>query len=1822
MVKTRLTSQTRMECKAGTMMSPRKAPISPRGILPTPESDCNSNNLNLTNDISSCTEKMQDFQDIFQDNSEYQWFLDYGYKDNTQHQQSVFSILSSHDMLYYDDLARDLDANLAEVDMDDFDRGDIHSVLSTLPNMCSSDIQGVEEREMFASVSESMMIKFGLDCSSPHSSSQEENSNSISVCKSELLFSPVRESFLPNGNLSVDSLDLSENEINLLITCQANKTNYTIAFEGSTVMGSDDSVYPETAENPDGETVETESSRNYHDDKHNFPVNVNNSMTRSDSVYTTWSKIKQRSSAHLQLMRQPSGNNNPTSETISDCRMGRSSTTVKSHSLPNLFRQKRKQSLGLSVSSRFGYDLVSPAESKQQCIKLYNIKKSNNSENDDDQSISSVGDDPGRPHNLNLVKLFIKQKSASHEGMCNYTSDRPFGSSYSEGNYQSNSFGNTSKKDCGYINSNNSGQGKLLKHNECPKNRKTVHDCSAFEDSLFNKNLKSNEAIQEKENSDSESVEQITESSKQITESVEQISESYSTSEQFVQATVEESSHKNRRKVQGRNSYAFNLNNNNSMLENHKNKYLSDESTQDNGSNTESTENMTCNCRKLPTIRMKANVMEKSIQTSKLLENGENYNVKEVKVPAYILYPNYSLPNLEFLKEKHYVQNIDFTKIFLRPQTYKVPECVSQSPKRRNKVPGRRPFSVNDIESLKRTGFKHVRDWDSLTFLLPKEYKEFLQDIPEIVTQLKDMKNMKEDLKPLFCLNPASKKIKKRPISCDSNFFITDCRSSNYSSTATQPSSGYRGSSTMLSSNNSNTTPSPKNATTGFRYDNNDSVFNSRKSTPPKSGSLLGSHVSDESHARPPLPRSILRNNSLDSTKYTCKTQKENANKRYSMIEFSEKNLETNEKLIRRKSTQDPYYLKSPQKYQELSEEKCGCDRKKNNFQFARDKYDAENSLSFKSSNLESDMRRLEELLEISAVFGESMESFTENDVHKLRSQVSRFLTMQKNLQKVSDCLQTLNENHISKQEIVEGEDSYKEKRFIDIKHSQTPNNTPEHKKKPNLTLGEGYESDVDISSCTDCHNAGCQDFSESPDYRKDEINYKEEALRGLKKTVSFAEKISSLVKEPGNKDITPPNSPITPSLHPMHKVYQNKSLKLVDVHISEESYETTPTESPKKTAESGCFLLHKRELIFDVKNAVEKIIHRSAINNDKLLEDLSNLCLHHLCPSLYAVLSDGLKEEIDTPFGAIRNSVWGVIEASSQQGPLTETLNHLVQRLNRDDVLSEGLVKFNAFVFGLLNVSSLDSWLSYLRTRDSLLHKYYNNRSLLLLSNSAGAPIRIIMDQLIRIVQPLSEIKFNLDLMYQAKLLHCSLQNLNCLLEAAGNDLVSPSKQLVLLKLVQSIQSSINHPSDGRKCRQSSEEVEKSTDDSSVPQLLVKRGCPKPQGSSRPRPRSGCDILSTNNISDVASCAKKRWSGVQLNSKLLQAFERLGEESESEYTDSLDNVREKNENQSPSARTISKRLQNSDETSGETSHTWNDTDSSEVKTKEERKNILSNLNKKNCNRIDVLKTDLTDSDKSLGTRINIQNGGHKFKRMQLKWEKLGGKSGSDVSGQNSPVYGASPNHRSRLPTPKQATPEKPFCDSNVSLTSPTSRISRIPRPVSSPVQTTPINEKTSAAKKLSSPTHCSTNSNPEKGGEKHSNLNKSNCFKPKTTPSRVSRVDEASDSEAKARAVRPSSLPYRGASTLPAKKNVPNRASSTSLNRTSIKKRQSAPRVVRTLSHRLPSDSGHLSFNEGEKLKVVLEVDETWLLCCRGTQKGLVPRSAVIPVPDHILFK
>lgn len=64
----------------GPIVSPKGAAISPRGTLTSPESDCNSNNLTVPNDnpLYCSNDSTQDCPDFVQDNSDYQWFLDYG----------------------------------------------------------------------------------------------------------------------------------------------------------------------------------------------------------------------------------------------------------------------------------------------------------------------------------------------------------------------------------------------------------------------------------------------------------------------------------------------------------------------------------------------------------------------------------------------------------------------------------------------------------------------------------------------------------------------------------------------------------------------------------------------------------------------------------------------------------------------------------------------------------------------------------------------------------------------------------------------------------------------------------------------------------------------------------------------------------------------------------------------------------------------------------------------------------------------------------------------------------------------------------------------------------------------------------------------------------------------------------------------------------------------------------------------------------------------------------------------------------------------------------------------------------------------------------------------------------------------------------------------------------------------------------------------------------------------------------------------------------------------------------------------------------------
>lgn len=140
------------------------------------------------------------------------------YRDGVQHHSILSSLSASYngigELSYYDDLARNIDANLAEVDMENFRSEDIHSLLK------------MRQRE-------------AAEAGNPTRRHKDHSELDNSICKSEILFSPVKES-----HISVDSLDMDGYPDDIILTCQANKNNYTIAFEGS-CMYSDESYYGE-----------------------------------------------------------------------------------------------------------------------------------------------------------------------------------------------------------------------------------------------------------------------------------------------------------------------------------------------------------------------------------------------------------------------------------------------------------------------------------------------------------------------------------------------------------------------------------------------------------------------------------------------------------------------------------------------------------------------------------------------------------------------------------------------------------------------------------------------------------------------------------------------------------------------------------------------------------------------------------------------------------------------------------------------------------------------------------------------------------------------------------------------------------------------------------------------------------------------------------------------------------------------------------------------------------------------------------------------------------------------------------------------------------------------------------------------------------------------------------------------------------------------------------------------------------------------------------------------------------------------------------------
>lgn len=166
------------------------------------------------------------------------------------------------------------------------------------------------------------------------------------------------------------------------------------------------------------------------------------------------------------------------------------------------------------------------------------------------------------------------------------------------------------------------------------------------------------------------------------------------------------------------------------------------------------------------------------------------------QAPVYVIYPNYALPDLEFINQQPLKMKKD---IIMSPLSYQGQVKMAQTlnEKQHKPIPlKRRPQSL-DIDKLQQTQYGHVQDWNSLLTLLPTDYRKLLKNVPE-VNRIASMEASMSSQKPMFCMSPPIRRT--TGIACDCLTLLQNqtANSSSSGESSQPPSSGYRGSSTLL----------------------------------------------------------------------------------------------------------------------------------------------------------------------------------------------------------------------------------------------------------------------------------------------------------------------------------------------------------------------------------------------------------------------------------------------------------------------------------------------------------------------------------------------------------------------------------------------------------------------------------------------------------------------------------------------------------------------------------------------------------------------------------------------------------------------------------------------------------------------------------------------------------------------------------------------------------------------------------------------------------------------------------------------------------------
>lgn len=190
--------------------------------------------------------------------------------------------------------------------------------------------------------------------------------------------------------------------------------------------------------------------------------------------------------------------------------------------------------------------------------------------------------------------------------------------------------------------------------------------------------------------------------------------------------------------------------------------------------------------------------------------------------------------------------------------------------------------------------------------------------------------------------------------------------------------------------------------------------------------------------------------------------------------------------------------------------------------------------------------------------------------------------------------------------------------------------------------------------------------------------------------------------------------------------------------------------------------LRQKRALVKAVNTAVDLIVAhfgttrdpgiKSKLGNSWVSPNVGHLILKYLCPALHDLLRDGLKAYVlDLIIGQRRCRPWSLVEASTQPGPSTRLMHSLYSKISQFSELTSPSMRLNAFIVGLLNLKSLEFWFSHLHTHEDIIAAHYHPWGFLLLSHGACRPL---FEELLLLLQPLSLLPFDLDLLFEPHLL------------------------------------------------------------------------------------------------------------------------------------------------------------------------------------------------------------------------------------------------------------------------------------------------------------------------------------------------------------------------------------------------------------------------------------------------------------------------------------